>query len=79
MTQDIENQIDEPPALDPTDDGFDEQYMTYLRLMSIQVASITTEERRYSYGSTDLESPSPVTTSEQCYSVSPEVLQAILK
>lgn len=78
MKQELEFLIDELLTLDPTDDGFDEWYMAYLELMSIQAVSSVSEKMKPDDDSPDFDSPSPVPTLEKSYSLSPEDLQAIL-
>lgn len=80
MTQKIRPHINMSSDLDPTDDHFDQMYLSMLDLMSNQAKSAVSEEQL-----TDHEAESPVardstetTKKGRSHSISPDLLRAIL-
>lgn len=78
MTPELGTPIDEASILDPTDDSFDELYIAYLELMSIQATTATLKETNADDEHSNAEIPSPIVTPDKSYPISPEVLRAIL-
>lgn len=71
--------VDIPSALDPTDDRFDDMYLSMLELMSYQATSAVSGNPSIDYGveAASVEISNERTTVEKPQSMSPDIFRAV--